>query len=59
MRSGHRLMSLQRHLGIGADMDMADRLASETTVAFILTFKKGFDNFYANVGHLSVARADD
>jgi hypothetical protein len=25
-------------------------------MAFMLTFNKGFDNFYANVGYLRVAR---
>jgi hypothetical protein len=28
-------------------------LREQTTAAFILTFAKGFDNFYANVWHLS------
>jgi len=30
-------------------IDLNERM----TVAFILTFEKGFDNFYANVWHLS------
>jgi hypothetical protein len=28
-------------------------LYEQMTAAFILTFDKGFDNFYANVWHLS------
>jgi hypothetical protein len=31
-------------------------LHEQPSVAFMLTFHKAFDNFYANVGHLKVAR---